>query len=180
MPRAKVLAKPDYACELVRSFAINEQINQLLLDRLDPAAWCLKPPGSRTRSIAAVFAHMHNVRRKWIRLSAPQIPLPASLQRTCMQEEARAAFAASDVRCTEMIEEALRNADEAPRRVMKFVRDSWARPWPAGAAMVAYMIAHEAHHRGQICMLAHQVGFPLSGSTTSAMWSWERMSKGSF
>jgi uncharacterized damage-inducible protein DinB len=22
--------------------------------------------------------------------------------------------------------------------------------------MVAYMISHEAHHRGQVCMLAHQ------------------------
>ena len=23
------------------------------------------------------------------------------------------------------------------------------------------MLAHEAHHRGQVCMLAHQLGFPL-------------------
>ena len=180
MPRGKVLAKPDYARELVRSFAISEQINQLLLDRLNPAAWCLKAPRSRTRSIAAVFAHMHNVRRKWIRLSAPHIPLPASLQRACTQGEASAAFAASGARCTEMIEDALRDAEASPRRVIKFVRDGWARPWPAGATMVAYMIAHEAHHRGQICMLAHQVGFPLSGSTTSAMWNWERMWKDSF
>ena len=35
------------------------------------------------------------------------------------------------------------------RRVRQFRRDGWSRPWPAGAAMVAYMISHEAHHRGQ-------------------------------
>ena len=180
MPRAKVLAKPDHARELVRSFVINEQINRLLLERLNSAAWGVKAPGSRTRSIAAVFAHMHNVRRKWIRLSAPHLQLPESLQRACTQREACAAFAASGALCTEMIEDALRNADEAPGRVTKFVRDGWARPWPAGPTMVAYMIAHEAHHRGQICMLAHQIGYPLSGSTTSAMWSWERMWKDSF
>jgi uncharacterized damage-inducible protein DinB len=27
--------------------------------------------------------------------------------------------------------------------------------------MLCYMLAHEAHHRGQVCMLAHQLGFPL-------------------
>jgi uncharacterized damage-inducible protein DinB len=39
--------------------------------------------------------------------------------------------------------------------------------------MVAYMITHEAHHRGQICMLAHQLGFRLPGADTSAMWKGE-------
>jgi uncharacterized damage-inducible protein DinB len=33
---------------------------------------------------------------------------------------------------------------------------------------------HEAHHRGQVCMLAHQLGFPLANKTTSELWSWER------
>jgi uncharacterized damage-inducible protein DinB len=41
--------------------------------------------------------------------------------------------------------------------------------------MLGYMIAHEAHHRGQICMLAHQLGSPLGPEVTSAMWNWERI-----
>ena len=41
--------------------------------------------------------------------------------------------------------------------------------------MVAYMITHEAHHRGQVCMLTHQLGSKLPGAATSAMWGWERM-----
>jgi uncharacterized damage-inducible protein DinB len=44
-----------------------------------------------------------------------------------------------------------------------------------GATMVAHMIAHEAHHRGQVSMLAGQLGFRLSGATTAAMWGWERI-----
>jgi len=48
-----------------------------------------------------------------------------------------------------------------PGRVETFRRDGWARPWPAGLAMLAYMITDDAHHRGQACMLAHQLGFPL-------------------
>jgi len=43
--------------------------------------------------------------------------------------------------------------------------------------MVAYMITHEAHHRGQVCMLAHQLGFPLPTGPASGIWAWERLWK---
>jgi len=174
MARTKVLAQPDPVGEVVRSFAVNEQINQLLLDRLAPAVWSAHAARSRTRSIAAIFAHMHNVRRKWIRLSAPHLKLPRALDRGCTREQAQNALAASGARCAEMIEEALTSRSG---RELNFLRDGWARPWPAGPMMVAYMISHEAHHRGQVCMLAHQFGFPLTGGATSAMWNWERMEK---
>ena len=62
-------------------------------------------------------------------------------------------------------------------RTREFRRDAWARPWPAGPEMLCYMISHEAHHRGQVCMLAHQLGFPLPGKVTSALWNWEKLWK---
>ena len=43
--------------------------------------------------------------------------------------------------------------------------------------MFTYMIVHDAHHRGQICMLAHQLGFPLPQQLTSEMWNWEKLWK---
>jgi uncharacterized damage-inducible protein DinB len=174
MARRKVLAKADPISEMtgevVRSFAVNEAINQLLIERLDPAAWQARAPGMRTRTIAAICAHMHNVRRKWIRLSAPHLKLPAALGRSCTQTQARKALCASGARCAEMIEQMLTSP---PQKEPKFLRGAWARPWPAGPMMVAYMITHEAHHRGQVCMLAHQLGFRLPGAVTSAMWRWD-------
>jgi uncharacterized damage-inducible protein DinB len=156
---------------LVESHAINERMNQIVLDRLDPKAWRAKPPGSGVRTIAAIFSHVHNIRRKWIRLSAPHLKLPAPLNRTrCTQKQARAALAQSGARCGEMIADAL-----SGRRVKVFHRDGWARPWSAGPAMVAYMITHDAHHRGQVCMLAHQPGFPLPARAAFDMWGWERL-----
>jgi hypothetical protein len=62
-------------------------------------------------------------------------------------------------------------------RVKEFLRDGWAKPWPVGPEMLCYMLAHEAHHRGQICMLAHQLGFSLSTKLTSDMWNWEKLWK---
>jgi uncharacterized damage-inducible protein DinB len=148
----------------VRIFVANEHVNQLLLARLDPAVWQAKPPG-RVRTIAAIFTHMHNVRTKWIRLSAPQLRIPAPLrQGECTVELASAALAESAERCGEMLVEA-----------REFRRDGWAAPWPAGPEMLCYMIAHEAHHRGQVCLLAHQLGYRLPDEVTAGMWSWERL-----
>ena len=178
MARTDVLAKADCLGEVVQSFAVNEQINQLLIEALDPAAWRAKVPGSRTRTIAAIFVHMHRVRRKWIRLSAPGLPLPAELDRNCTQAQARKALRASGARCMQMIEQLLTpspHPTSSPSEKPKFLRDGWARAWPAGPMIVAYMITHEAHHRGQVCVLANQLGFKLFGSTTSAMWAWERL-----
>lgn len=161
---------------LVESYAVNERMNQIILDHLDPAAWRVKLPGSRARTIAAIIAHVHNIRRKWLRLSAPHLKLPAPLDRaSCTQKQARAALLESAALCSEMLADALLSS---PRHsVETFRRDGWAKSWPAGPAMLAYMITHDAHHRGQVCMLAHQLGFPLPTKATSEMWSWERLWK---
>jgi hypothetical protein len=34
------------------------------------------------------------------------------------------------------------------------------------------------HHRGQVCMLPHQLGFPLPIEVTSGVWNWEKLWKG--
>src|SRR5579863_6429592 len=65
----------------VQIFAANERMNQILIEHLDPAAWRAKPPG-KVRSIAAIFTHMHNMRSKWVRLTAPHLKLPRQLNRT--------------------------------------------------------------------------------------------------
>ena len=154
----------------VQIFAVNDRMNQVLIGHLDPAAWTAKPPG-KVRPIAAIFTHMHNVRCKWIRLTAPHLKVPALLSRSrCTPDEARAGLAKSGARCAEMLAEALGGGG----KVTAFLRDGLAKPWPAGQEMLCYMVAHEAHHRGQVCMLAHQLGFPVAGKVTGAMWNWER------
>ena len=157
-----------------RIFTANERMNQMVIEHLDPAAWAAKPPG-KTRTIAAIFTHTHNVRCKWIRLTAPHLKVPRQLQRThCTQRQARAALAESAAGCAEMLAEALGGSG----RIAKFHRDGWARPWPVGPEMLCYMVTHEAHHRGQVCMLAHQLGFPLPKEVAYGMWNWEKLLKG--
>ena len=73
-----------------------------------------------------------------------------------------------------MLAEALAGSGD---RVEKFRRDGWARAWPAGPEMLCYMLCHEAHHRGQVCMLAHQLGFPLPKQVAYGIWNWEKLWK---
>jgi uncharacterized damage-inducible protein DinB len=150
-------------------------MNQLLIEHLDPAAWRANPPGKQgTRPIVAIFTHMHNVRTKWVRLTAPHLKVPPQLNRAhCTPQQARAGLAQSAARCAEMLAEALGGRE----RLKNFRRDGWARPWPAGPEMLCYMLAHEAHHRGQVCMLAHQLGSTLPVSVGSGVWDWEKLWK---
>jgi uncharacterized damage-inducible protein DinB len=155
------------------SYVVNDRMNQLLLEHLDPRAWRAQLPGRKARTIAAIFAHMHNIRCKWLRLSAPHLKTPRRLDRArCTPLQAKQALAASAKLCSQMLGEALGGG-----RGMKFHRDGWARTWPPGASMLAYMIVHDAHHRGQACMLTHQLGFPLPGKAAYGMWGWEKLWK---
>jgi uncharacterized damage-inducible protein DinB len=172
MRQHKVHTQPGPAA--ARIFAANDRMNQLLIEHLDAAAWKSKPPGN-VRTIAAIFTHMHNVRSKWIRLTAPHLKLPPQLNRAhCTPRQARAALAESAARCAEMLAEALGDSEG---RIETFRRDGWARPWPVGPEMLCYMLSHEAHHRGQVCMLAHQLGFPLPIEVSSGLWNWEKLWK---
>jgi uncharacterized damage-inducible protein DinB len=158
----------------VQIFAANDRINQILIEHLDPGAWRAKPPG-KARTIAAIFTHMHNVRTKWVRLTAPHLKVPRQLNRTrCTPRQARAGLTESAARCEEMLAEALGGGGG---RVDKFLRDGWSRPWPVGPEMLCYMLSHEAHHRGQVCMLAHQLGFQLPKEVGYGIWNWEKLWK---
>jgi uncharacterized damage-inducible protein DinB len=164
---------------LLETYAVNDAMNQLLLAHLDARAWRAKPPGAkgyRGRTIAVIFAHLHNTRRSWLRNSAPHLPCPVLLDRDrCSMKQAAAAHKKSATQCLRMLSDAL--SDRPTRRVAKFSRDGYVSSWPAGSSMFAYMFSHEAHHRGQIVMLAHQLGYRLPVEAAYGIWHWEKLWK---
>src|SRR5947199_10728160 len=103
-------------------------MNQILIEHLDPAAWRAKPPGkNKVRTIAAIFTHMHNVRSKWVRLTAPHLKIPTQLNRAhCTPQQARAGVADSAARCAGMLAEAISGGGG---RLEKLHRDCRSRPW---------------------------------------------------
>jgi hypothetical protein len=43
--------------------------------------------------------------------------------------------------------------------------------------VLSYFVAHEAHHRGQIVMLARELGHRLPVEITGGIWHWAKRSK---
>jgi hypothetical protein len=43
--------------------------------------------------------------------------------------------------------------------------------------VLTYFVAHEGHHRGQIVMLARQLGYRLPVEITGGLWHWTKRSR---
>ena len=160
---------------LLETYASNDAMNQLLLADLDPRAWRAHPPGQKGkgRTIAAIFAHLHNSRLTWLRNSAPHLKCPPPLDpHRCTMKQTAAAHRRSAAQCLRMLSDALSAAPN--RRVAKFRRDGYVPTWPAGGTMFAYMFSHEAHHRGQILLLAHLLGYLIPEPN---IWQWDKLWK---
>jgi len=146
---------------LLTAFDTNDRINRYMIENLPAEAWRAEPPGGKGRTIAAIVAHIHNVRVMWLKASAKGSKIPEQLDRSSVTPtQAVKALDQSRAALRAVIESALKSDG----RVKGF------RPDVSG--FFAYLIAHDAHHRGQVCMLARQVGHPLPQKATFGMWEW--------
>lgn len=145
---------------LLKAFGTNDRINHYLIENLPLEAWAAKPPDGKGRTIAAIVAHMHNVRVMWLKAAKAE-DIPEQLDRATVTP-------AGATRALESSRDALsavmRRSLETDGRIKGF------RPDVAG--FFGYLIAHDAHHRGQIAMLARQAGHPLPRKAVFGMWEW--------
>ena len=145
---------------LLNALDTNNGISLYLIENLPVEAWSAKPPGGKGRTIAAIVAHMHNVRVMWLKAARAE-DIPGQLEReTVTPAQATGALDSS----ARALEKLCRQALETDGRIKGF------RPDVAG--FVGYLIAHDARHRGQIAMLARQLGHPLPQKATFGMWEW--------
>jgi uncharacterized damage-inducible protein DinB len=145
---------------LLNALDTNNRINLYMIENLAADAWTAKLPDGKGRTIAAIVAHMQNVRVMWLK-AAKADDIPEQLDRA-MVTTAQAMRALESSRAG--LHKLCRQALETDGRIKGF------RPDVAG--FVGYLIAHDAHHRGQIAMLARQLGHPLSQKTVFGMWEW--------
>jgi len=149
---------PEWVDTLLHAYATHDRVTRFLLEGLEEAAWRAEPEGGR--DIASIVAHMHNVRVMWLKAAKAE-EIPEQLDRaTVTPAQAKAGLERSRCALSTMI----RGALETNGRIKNF------RPDVAG--FLGYLISHDAHHRGQIAMLARQVGRPLPQKAMFGMWEW--------
>lgn len=153
----------ESADALLRAYATHDRVTRYLVENLPAEAWSAAPPAGR--SIAAIVAHMHNVRVMWLK-AAKVATIPDQLDRhTVTPEQALAALAESRDAIVALLRTALTTTGK--------VRNA---P-PDALHFVAYLIAHDAHHRGQICMLARQLGHKLPQAVEYGLWEYGKRAK---
>ena len=152
----------DLAEQLLDSWRINCRINHDLLVGLTDDQLCA--PLAKGKAVPGQFAHMHNVRRMWLRPIDPTVgDKLIKLERgEHSREELKAAILASDVEMAKVIADGLTKG-----RIKNFK--------PSPAAFVCYMLAHEGNHRAQIEIALRQIGTPLTVEQEFGQWQWEKL-----
>jgi uncharacterized damage-inducible protein DinB len=152
--------------QLLLAFETNDRITRYLVDALTDDVWRAEPPGGAGRTIAAIVAHMHNVRLMWLKAATKGSAIPEQLDRhSVTRAQASRALVAS----AKALGHVLRASVDGDGSVKGF------RPDVAG--FVGYLIAHDAHHRGQITMLARQLGSAVPQKVMFGMWEWGSRAK---
>jgi uncharacterized damage-inducible protein DinB len=152
----------DLRRSLLETFAVNEKANQLLLANVSDEAWHAAPPAKKGRTIAAIASHMHNVRLMWLAAADKSGKIPAKLDaERATRAEVREALGKSAAALRELLQKGL---DDPAGKVPNFKPDV--------VAFIGYLIAHDSHHRGQIGMLARQIGHPIPSKTGFGLWEW--------
>lgn len=161
MPQKKQTVPFEIVDALLAAYGTNNRINEYMIRNLPAAAWRMASPGGKGRNIASIVAHMHNVRALWLKSAAQGVPLPPKLEGDDFTpEDAIQALRAS----YQPVHELLAASLKGDGRIKGFKPDA--------ASFLGYLIAHDAHHRGQISLLARQVGHPLPQSAIFGMWEW--------
>jgi uncharacterized damage-inducible protein DinB len=153
----------DLKTALLSAFSTNDRINRYLIENIAEDAWAAKPPEGKGRTIAAIAAHIHNVRLMWLKaIGAPQ--LPAKVDESATPKQILQAFQESHHALAAVLTKSL---DSGQVKGFK----------PDVASFYAYLISHDAHHRGQITSLARRLGQPIPQSAMFGMWEWGSRAK---
>lgn len=162
----------DVRESLLSTWRTNDRVNAELIAQLTAALWKVEVPGIPRRTIRAIAAHLHNARCRWIRtLGEPHgIAVPPRVDpHRVTQRQLIAALKRSRDGIEAILELGIANGGEVPA-TKRYV---WRNLALDVVSVLTYFIAHEAHHRGQIVMIARQSGQPLPRSVAGALWWWK-------
>jgi uncharacterized damage-inducible protein DinB len=151
--------------QMLEAWRTNHRLHLFLIDRIpDEGMRCtLSTRGGR--NVVRQFAHLHNVRIWHLEKRAKALAEGLETFDTYDEpgkEELKARLTASAERLETFFEQ---SAAGAPG----------VRTFKKGALVhLAYFIAHESHHRGNILLTLKQCGHNLDNATKYAIWDWDR------
>jgi uncharacterized damage-inducible protein DinB len=156
--------------ELVEAWRTNNRINSFLLDHISAAGMKCTLSERGGRDVARQFAHLHDVRIYHLDKRAKDLAKGLTKFQTKGAETA-----------TPKKAELKKALNASAKAIETFLTDVYdGKPKRRGfkkgvVTTLAYLVAHESHHRGSILLTLKQSGHKLDNKTASAIWAWDQI-----
>jgi uncharacterized damage-inducible protein DinB len=159
--------------ELIDAWQTNHHVTTYLIQNLPAELWPMNVPGAPRRTVRMIAAHLHNTRCMWIKMIGGRhgVTVPESVDgRTVRPPALLRALERSSRGIVALIELGIARGGSVPAA-------SWQNFPTDLVHFLNYFVAHEAHHRGQLVMLARQLGHRLPAEVTAGLWQWKKRAK---
>lgn len=173
-PAAPAVA--DLGNAILAAWKTSERTTAFLVEQLPPRLWDARVPGLPHRSIRMIASHLHNSRCSWIKTIGKEhgIAVPGRVDHLRVsRRDLLSALKRSGRGMSDLLRFGLDRDGKIPIPSTYVWRNL---PLDVGH-FLAYFVAHEGHHRGQIVLIARQLGHRLPVSTMSGLWDWTKRSK---
>jgi uncharacterized damage-inducible protein DinB len=169
----------DGRTTILSAWRTSNRITIGLVRQTPPALWNAAVPGARQRTVRMIAAHLHNSRCSWIRTLGREhgvLPPPRVDRRKVSRAQLATALKRSSLGMEALLELGFAAGGTLPPSKGYVWRNL---PLDVGHVF-AYFVAHEAHHRGQIVLVARQLDQRLPRTVTNGLWWWSRKMSSEF
>jgi uncharacterized damage-inducible protein DinB len=167
------MAKSADAGGLIAAWRTNHRATVFLVEHLPRAVWSKQVPGVPRLTVRMIAAHIHNSRCRWIKSLGARhgvkVPRMVDLRRVRPLELVKALSRSSEG-MVQLIELGIAHGGRVPRA-------TWQNFPTDLPHFLSYFAAHEGHHRGQLCMVARQLGQRLPREVAAGVWQWTKLSR---
>lgn len=149
----------------------NNRVTIDFIRSLPKGLWATKPPGIPNRSVRSIAAHLHNARCSWLKTLGREhgIEVPARVDHhRVTPAQLATALRRSSKGMEALLELGLASGGSVPPS-RGYV---WRNLALDVGHVLTYFVGHEAHHRGQIIMVARQTGYRLPRQAAGRLWWW--------
>jgi uncharacterized damage-inducible protein DinB len=161
---------------LLAAWKTNNRVTVFLVEHLPKELWEAAVPGAPRRTVRMIAGHIHNARCMWIKTLGKEhgIKAPLAINRQKVEpKELISALGQSSRGIASLLTLGFDQGGAIPASSSYTWRNL---PLDVGHVLT-YFVAHEGHHRGQIVMLARQLGHRLPVEVTGGLWHFSKRAR---
>ena len=154
---------------LLNTWKTTSRLTSYLIENIPEEVWGSAIPGAPRRTVQMIGGHLHNCRCMWVKMLGKRhgLRVPAGVDRhRVTRRQLLPALVQSSRAMNRLLQKGIANGGHLP-----------GFSPPEVTHFLAYHVAHEGHHRGQIVLVARQLGHRLPADITNGLWQWRKRAR---